>query len=78
MAMANALSALDLRKDVNMFEYKFVKAPVAYGNSNEIEVTACENVVAEHASQGWRLVQILVANPAVIPSEYVLIFEHQK
>ncbi|MBD3886027.1 DUF4177 domain-containing protein [Phormidium tenue FACHB-886] len=61
-----------------MFEYKFVKAPVAYGRSNLIELTACEPVVAEYATQGWRLVQIVVANPTATPSEYVLILERQK
>ena len=61
-----------------MFEYKFVKAPVAYGRNYEFELTTCESVVAEYAAQNWRLVQIVVSNPSTTPSEYVLIFERQK
>ena len=61
-----------------MFEYKFVKAPVAYGRNNQFELTTCESIVAEYAVQNWRLVQIVVSNPSATPSEYVLIFERQK
>ncbi|MBD2021141.1 DUF4177 domain-containing protein [Leptolyngbya sp. FACHB-36] len=61
-----------------MFEYKFVKAPTSFSRDNTIQITACESVVADHAAQGWRLVQILVANPSATPSEYDLIFERQK
>lgn len=61
-----------------MFEYKFVKAPISFSRENEVQIAACEAVVTEYAVQGWRLVQILVANPSVTPSEYNLIFERQK
>lgn len=40
-----------------MFEYKFVKAPISFSRDNTIQITACEAVVADHAAQGWRLVQ---------------------
>lgn len=60
-----------------MFEYKFAKASIAFSRGI-IQLTACERVVAEHAAQGWRLVQILVAVPASMPTEYDLIFERPK
>lgn len=52
-----------------MFEYDFVTQPTTWGMSEYHEV------VHERSRQGWRLVQVLVEQPAAIASEYVLIFE---
>jgi hypothetical protein len=65
-----------------MFEYKFVTVPSdpprIAGRSRNSVSTPYETVIREQAEQGWRLVQIFVANPAASPSEYVLIFERTK
>lgn len=60
-----------------MFEYTFIQVPVTYGRgmSPEPQAAAYENVIHEQARQGWRLVQIFIANPATVPTEYTLIFE---
>ncbi|MER3482228.1 MAG: DUF4177 domain-containing protein [Meiothermus sp.] len=61
-----------------MYEYKFVRVPVKFTRSNVLDPATYTEAVTEHAAQGWRLVQILVENPAASVSEYVLIFERQK
>jgi Domain of unknown function (DUF4177) len=58
-----------------MFEYKFVRCTVVFGKGGKVDPENYETKIREHASQGWRLVQILVENPPVIPSDYVIIFE---
>jgi Domain of unknown function (DUF4177) len=58
-----------------MFEYKFVRCDVVFGKAGKVDPTSYETLVREHASQGWHLVQILIENPPIIPSEYVIIFE---
>jgi len=51
----------------------FVHEPKVYGVENGAETY--QSVVHELARQGWRLVQVLVEQPAAMVSEYVLIFE---
>lgn len=58
-----------------MFEYKFVRCTVVFGRAGKVDPANYETKIQEHASQGWRLVQIFTENPPVIPSEYVIIFE---
>jgi hypothetical protein len=58
-----------------MFEYKFVRCNVVFGKGGKVDPVNYETKIREYASQGWRLVQILVENPPVIPSEYIIIFE---
>ena len=57
-----------------MYEYKFVKVAAAFSGSR-VDAAGYEKTVAEYAADGWRLVQIFVANPAAIPSDYQLILE---
>lgn len=57
-----------------MYEYKFVQVAVTYQRGT-VETGGYESAIAEHASQGWRFVQLLVTMPTVMPTEYQLIFE---
>jgi hypothetical protein len=34
-----------------------------------------QDVINEHAKQGWRFAQLLIECPAAVPIEYVLVFE---
>lgn len=56
------------------YTYTFVTVPVTIGGTRAKQPTFQE-VIHEHARQGWRFVQLVVENPASIPTEYVLIFE---
>ena len=60
-----------------MFEYTFARVPVTYqgGRPSPEDYRA---TVVEHANAGWRLVQVLVLNPAAVPAEYELIFERPR
>lgn len=59
-----------------MFEYAFVTVPVNYGSkASPSQSGSYQAVIVDHARQGWRLVQVLVENPAAVPTEYTLIFE---
>ena len=57
-----------------MTNFKFVRVKVTY-NGVTIDSSAYQNVVLEHAAQGWDLVQIFVENPAACATEHVLIFK---
>ncbi len=57
-----------------VFEYQFVRHEVRR-NRSQIDDQCYQQVIAEQASLGWRLVQILVEEPAAVVSTYVLIFE---
>lgn len=61
-----------------MYEYAFIRTPIKFGKAGKIDPSSHQSVIEEHASQGWRLVQILIENPAAIPGEYVIIFERIK
>lgn len=52
-----------------MFEYDFVTQPTTWGSRDY------QDVVHERARSGWRLVQVLVEQPAAVAGEYVLVFE---
>lgn len=59
-----------------MYEYKIIKIKLG-GLFNAIPKENYENVIAEHASEGWRLVQVFapgVANNG-LPTFYDVIFE---
>ncbi|WP_425147688.1 DUF4177 domain-containing protein [Deinococcus sp.] len=60
-----------------MYEYRFVRVPVMY-KSVQIDAGGYQEAVRQHAERGWRLVQVLVENPAAIPTEHVLIFERPR
>ncbi len=55
-----------------MYTYTFVTVPVAHGRN---ETPPYQQMIAEYARQGWRFVQLVVAIPAAIPTEYTLVFE---
>jgi hypothetical protein len=61
-----------------MYEYTFVRCPVTFLKAGKINEVSYREVIKEHAAQGWRLVQMLVENPAAVPSEYMVIFERNK
>lgn len=54
--------------------YRFVTVAVTLGTTQPKHPTY-QDVIAEHAKQGWRFVQLVVDNPAAVPTAYVLIFE---
>lgn len=41
-----------------MYEYKFVRLPLGWGWFNRQPKEDYRQIIAEHARQGWRLVQI--------------------
>jgi len=57
-----------------MYEYKFVRVS-AKNKKGLVDITHCEAEIATQAKQGWRLVQILVENPPIIPDEYMIVLE---
>lgn len=57
-----------------MLEYEFVRHDVAW-RRGVVDAEAYQSVVHERAANGWRLVQILVENPAASVGQYVMIFE---
>jgi Domain of unknown function (DUF4177) len=61
-----------------MFEYKFVRSAVIFGKALRVDPKCYQPVIEEHSAQGWRLVQVFLENPTLIPSEYVIIFERSK
>jgi Domain of unknown function (DUF4177) len=58
-----------------MYDYTFIRCPITFGKAGKIDPASYQAVIAEHVAKGWRLVQVLIENPAMIPSEYVIIFE---
>ena len=56
-----------------MYEYKFVRCEAGYEQRQP--VATYEPLVVEQARQGWRLVQVVILQPAAIASHYELIFE---
>jgi hypothetical protein len=58
-----------------MYEYTFVRCPITFLKAGKIDEASYQETIKEHAAQSWRLVQMLVENPATIPSEYVIILE---
>ncbi len=56
------------------YTYTFVSVPVKIGTKRPTHPTY-EEVINEYARQEWRFVQLVVHNPASIPTEYILIFE---
>jgi hypothetical protein len=61
-----------------MYEYTFVHCAINLAKAGKIDSPSYQTIIHEHAVQGWRLVQILIENPAVIPGEYVIIFERSR
>ena len=57
--------------------YKFITLPVQIGakQSKHPNHPSYQDVINEHARQGWRFVQLLIECPAAVPTEYVLVFE---
>lgn len=58
-----------------LLEYEFVRSDVVWKRGVVVDAEGYQSIVRERAADGWRLVQILVENPAASVSEYVLIFE---
>lgn len=59
-----------------MFEYKFVKLTTNIWNNLPKEDYA--SIIAEHAEEGWRLVQIFTSMSSSMQMSYELIFERPK
>jgi hypothetical protein len=57
-----------------MVEYAFVRCPARFERSVP-SIEPIRSAVEEHAQAGWRLVQVVVLNPAAVPEHYDLIFE---
>lgn len=57
-----------------MPQYEFVRHDVVWKGAS-VDPRSYQAVVHQRAKEGWRLVQILVENPAASVSHYVLIFE---
>jgi hypothetical protein len=59
------------------YTYKFVRLPVnvAAPRAQHPHHPSYEEVIAAHAAQGWRFVQLIQENPSAVPAEYVLVFE---
>ena len=57
-----------------MFEYKFVECKAQF-KGGAASPEPVREVVEQHAREGWRLVQVLVLNPAAVASRYEVIFE---
>ena len=55
-------------------KYQFFRVPVVH-NPKEKPSKLVEQKVQELAAEGWRLVQVLVEMPAMVPNEYVIIAE---
>lgn len=60
-----------------MFEYEFVPCRSRFEGAS-MSVAPVREMVEAKACEGWRLVQVLVLNPAAIPSQYELIFERPR
>lgn len=56
------------------YTYTFVTIPVTIGTTRPKHPTY-QDVIEQYAEQGWRFVQLVIDNPAAVPTEYVLIFE---
>lgn len=59
-----------------MFEYKFVKLTTNIWNNLPKE--DYQAIIAEHAEEGWRLVQIFSSMSSAMQMNYELIFERPK
>ncbi len=55
-----------------MEQIQFVRVKVRYVGGR-IDPACYEDAVRAHATQGWRLVQIFIENPAAVADEYVLV-----
>lgn len=55
-------------------EYHFVRVPVDH-RSGAVPSAALQRTVHALAAEGWRLVQVMVEVPAVMPMEYLVIAE---
>ena len=60
-----------------MYDYVFVRVPVTY-RGGQIEAASYQAAIRQQAEEGWRLVQVMVENPAAVPTEYILIFERPR
>ena len=59
-----------------MYQYDFVRLPESgQRRAGNDRLTNYPDLVHERARQGWRLVQVLVEQPAIAASDRVLIFE---
>jgi hypothetical protein len=58
-----------------MFAYEFVrvKAPVLGVKADGL--AGYQSVIHEQAQAGWRFVQLVIEQPAIIADHYMLIFE---
>jgi hypothetical protein len=57
-----------------VYEYKFAECAARF-ERGAASVAPVREVVERHARDGWRLVQVLVTNPAAVPTRYEVIFE---
>jgi hypothetical protein len=78
----SALMALCLRRQLEaqatgpaQYEYKFVQVPRPPKTLKKAGDLGHEAVVAQHASEGWRLVQIHAPQLPAVPHYFELIFE---
>lgn len=60
-----------------MYEYTFATCPVEF-RRGEPSPEAYRQIITDHARHGWRLVQIFIPIPAVVPSRYEMIFERPR
>ncbi len=61
-----------------MFDYDFQTCPVEYGKRGQIDPEGYRKLIRDKAREGWRLVQIFIANPPAVPYQYELIFERPR
>jgi len=59
------------------YTYQFITLHIQIGAklSKHPDHPSYQDVINEHAKQGWRFVQLLIECPAAVPTEYVLVFE---
>jgi hypothetical protein len=63
-----------------MYEYKFVRLDVSWGFFAMREPKGYQEIIEQHAQQGWRLVQVLAPPLGVMGTAHYfeLIFEKAK
>jgi hypothetical protein len=64
-------------KELGMLEYRFVRVAAVH-DPRRSATALVEEQVQSLAADGWRLVQVLVEQPAAMANDYVLIMEREK
>ena len=78
------MAALDTTTHIQRYEYEFVRVGEYRGSAlfgvRDSERETYQNIVREHARQGWRLVQIFAPGTAAFGAAryYELIFERER